>query len=240
MTTISCLRHSISVITLVALTVAAVSAQSLSINSPGPLKPGVNAGQTDNFTGTHYWYFYAGPGAVAVHCEFKGGGLLGNPLNSRLTFTLSDATQTWHVSKTLVSGSSADASQTTFHGNLKQRTKVMVTVAPVAGGLVRMGGEYSISVSGTVAYGQEKAGDPIVGTYMQNCCMTENIGLTKFKADGSVVAANGFTGTWKLFDADTHTYALVINGEQLSVTYAPGRGLVSSGDAGAIVFKALK
>jgi len=234
------MRHVISAIALAALTVATVSAQSLRVDSPGPLKAGINVSQTDNFTGTHYWYFYAGPGPVAVHCEFKGGGVLGASLNSRLTFTLSDSAQTWHVSKTLVSGSTADASQTTFHGNLKKRTKVIVTVAPVAGGLVRMGGEYSISVSGAVAYGQEKTGDPIVGTYMQTMGMTENIGLTKFKPDGTVVAANGFTGTWKLFDANTHTYAVVINGERLSVIYMPGRGLVSGDDPSTIFFKALK
>ena len=239
MTTFCRLRVFTSAIMIAALTTTNVSAQSLSVNMPGPLRAGVNVGQTDNFTGTHYWYFYAGPGAVAVHCEFKGGGLLGNPMNSRLTFTLSDAAQTWHQSKTLVSGSNADTNQVTFHGNIKQRIEVIVSVAPVAGGLVRMGGEYSISVSGAVAYGQAKSGDPIVGTYMQMCCMTENIGLTKFQPNGTIVAANGFTGTWKLFDASTHTYALVINGEQLSVTYVAARGLVSSNDSGAIVFKAL-
>jgi hypothetical protein len=226
-----------------AFSLATASAQSLQAGSPAPLKAGINESATDNFTGTHYWYFYGGPGAVDVHCVFKGGGLLGNSLNSTLTFTLSDSAGTWSTSKVLRSGSTASAAQTTFHAaNLKKRAKIIVTVAPVANGLVRMGGDYQITASGVVAFGAEKAGDPIVGTYMQMNGMTENIGVTKFKVDGTVVAANGFTGTWKLFDADTHTYAVVINGERLSLIYRPAIGLVDASDAASTnpVFKALK
>jgi hypothetical protein len=225
---------------LALLSIATASAQSLKPDAPAPLKAGINDSQTDNFTGTHYWYFYAGPGRVTVHCQFKGGGLLGNSMNSSLTFTLSDVAQTWQQSKKLVSGSTADARETTFVGNLKKRTEVIVSVAPVSGGLVRMGGEYQITAGGAVAFGQEKTGDPIVGTYMQMYGMTENIGATKFKADGTIVAANGFTGTWKLFDADTHTYAIVINGERLSLMYRPGIGLVDPSDPNTADFKALK
>jgi len=235
------MKRLISAVVLAVLTAAGASAQSLSPNAPAPLKAGINDSTTDNFTGTHYWYFYGGPGAVDVHCLFKGGGLFGNSLNSTLTFTLSDSAGTWSTSKVLRSGSTADAAQTTFHAaNIKKRTKIIVTVAPVANGLVRMGGEYQITASGAVAYGQPKAGDPIVGTYMQNAGMTENIGATKFKADGSVVAANGATGTWKLFDADSHTYAVVINGEHLSLVYRAGIGLVDANDQSSVDFKAMR
>jgi hypothetical protein len=234
------MKYYLSVVVLAALTVATGSAQSLSINSPAPLKAGVNESQTDNFTGTHYWYFYGGPGKVSVHCEFKGAGLLGASMAAPLTFTLSDAAQTWHISKKLVSGSTADQAQTTFPGTLKKRTKIIVTVAPIAGGLVRTGGQYDISVSGAVAYGEDKAGDPIVQTFMQESGMTSNYGATKFKADGSVLASTGATGTWKLFDADTHTYVVVLDGQRLSLIYMPGRGLVSADDPNNVVFKALK
>jgi hypothetical protein len=235
------MKRLISAICLAALTFEGASAQSLKVNDPAPLKAGVNDSTTDNFTGTHYWYFYGGPGSVDVHCVFKGGGLMGNSMNSTLTFTLSDSAGTWSTSKVLRSGSTADAAQTTFHApNIKTRTKIIVTVAPVANGLVRMGGEYQITASGAVAFGAQKAGDPIVGTYMQNAGMTENIGATKFNANGTVVAANGATGTWKLFDADTHTYAVVINGERLSLIYRPGIGLVDAGDQTSVDFKALK
>jgi hypothetical protein len=227
-------------IALAALTGATVSAQSLSVNSPAPLKAGVNDSATDNFTGTHYWYFFAGPGAVSVHCEFKGGGLLGASMNSELTFTLSDSAQTWHISKTLVSGSTAEQRETTFTANLKKRIKVLVTVSPVAHALVRMGGEYQISASGAVAFGQEKAGDPIVQTFMQFSGMTKNYGATKFKADGTVLASDGSTGTWKLFDADTHTYVVVLDGQRLSLIYMPGQGLVSADDPNVVVFKAIR
>jgi hypothetical protein len=234
------MKRSSFALTLVLLSVVPAYAQSLKPNAPAPLKAGINDSQTDNFTGTHYWYFYALPGRVTVHCQFAGGGLLGSSMNSSLTFTLSDVAQTWQQSKKLVSGSTADARETTFVGNFKKRTEVIVAVVPVSGGLVRMGGEYQITVGGAVAFGQVKAGDPIVGTYMQMYGMTENIGLTKFKADGTIAAANGFTGTWKLFDADSHTYTIVINNEHLSLIYRPGIGLVDPNDTNTADFKALK
>jgi hypothetical protein len=234
------MKHLTLIALLAGLTVSAASGQSLSINSPAPLQPGVNEGQTDNFTGTHYWYFYGGPGKVTVHCVFKGGGFLGASMNAPLTFTLSDAAQTWHTSGKLVSGSTANEREVTFPGMLKHRTKIIVSVVPVAGGLVRMGGTYDISVSGVVAYGAKKSGDPIVGTMMQMSGMTSNYGATKFKADGTVVASTGATGTWKLFDADTHTYTVVLDGQTLSLILMPGRGLVEANDPNVVDFKALK
>ncbi len=225
---------------LAALTVSAASAQSLSINAPAPLQAGINESQTDNFTGAHYWYFYGGPGKVTVRCVFKGAGILGASMSAPLTFTLSDAAGTWHTSGKLVSGSTADERQVTFPGTLKSRTKIIVTVAPIAGGLVRTGGTYDISVSGAVAYGAKKSGDPIVGTMMQMSGMTSNYGATKFKVDGTVLASTGATGTWKLFDADTHAYTVVLDGQTLSLIFMPGRGLVSADDQNNVVFKALK
>jgi WD40 repeat protein len=225
---------------LAALSASAASAQSLSINSPAPLQPGVNESQTDNLTGTHYWYFYGGPGKVYVHCVFKGGGLLGAAMNAPLSFTLSDAAGTWHTTGKLVSGSTADVREVTFPGTLKSRTKIIVSVMPIAGGLVRTGGTYDISLSGVVSYGAKKSGDPIVGTMMQMSGMTSNYGATKFKADGTVLASTGATGTWKLFDADTHTYTVVLDGQRLSLIFMPGRGLVSADDTSNVVFKALK
>jgi len=234
------MKHLFITAACVALAFATASAQSLSINSPAPLQPGINQGQTDNFTGTQYWYFYGGPGKVAVHCEFKGGGVLGSSVNSSLTFTLSDSAQTWRISKTLVSGSTANAAEATFPGTLKKRTKIIVTVAPIAGGLVRLGGAYTISVSGEVAYGSARAGDPIVQTFMQVAGMYANYGATKFNADGTILASTGATGTWKLFDASTRTYIVVLGGQRLSLIYMPGRGLVSADDPSTVIFKALK
>jgi hypothetical protein len=220
---------------LVLCAAATAAAQSLNVNSPAPLQPGVNQSQTDNFTGTHYWYFYGGPGAVTVHCQFTAGTVLGAQTNSQLTFTIEDAAMTWHTSKTL-NGSGPHS--LTLDGTLKKRTKLILAVAPISGGLVRMGGAYSITVSGAVAYGSAKAGDPIVGTYTQMAGMTSNIGLTKFKADGTVVAASGDSGTWKLFDAGTHAYVIVIAGQRLSVILKPGVGLVDSASPDIIEFKA--
>lgn len=234
------MKRFIATVAFALLMAATVSAQSLTPNSPAPLQAGVNDSQTDNFTGAHYWYFYAGPGAVSVHCEFKGGGLLGASMKAPLTFTFTDAARTWTYSKPLVSSSTADVAETTFKGNFKTRTKVIVTVSPVANGLVRTGGEYQISVAGAVAFGQQKAGDPIIQTFMQEAGMTQNYGATKFLANGTILASTGATGTWTLFDAGAHLYTVVLDGQRLSLIYMPGRGLVSSDDPSTIIFKALR
>ncbi len=236
----SSMKHLIATLTFALLTVSAAAAQSLKPDSPAPLQAGINAGQTDNFTGAHYWYFFAGPGPVSVHCEFKGGGLLGASMRAPLTFSFTDAERTWTYSKPLVSSSTADLAETTFKGNFKTRTKVIVTVSPIANGLVRMGGEYQILVSGNVAFGQQPAGDPIVQTFMQWAGMTANYGATKFLANGTIVASTGATGTWTLFDAGSHMYNIVLDGQRLSLVYMPGRGLVSSDDPTTVIFKALR
>jgi hypothetical protein len=230
------MRTFVLAIMLAALSAAAASAQSLNINSPAPLKAGVNASNTDNFTGTHYWYFYANPGHVVVATTFKGGTVLGAPTNATLTFTLSDSAASWHITKVLTGA----APNHSFDGSFKKRTKVIVTVAPISGGLVREGGDYTIAVSGAVAYGEEKSGDPIVGTYTQMAGMTSNYGACKFKADGTILASTGATGTWKLFDADSHTYVIVLDGQRLSLTLRPGRGLTDPSDPSAVDFQAVR
>ena len=234
------MKRLIAMLAFALFTVSSVSAQSLQPNSPAPLQAGINASQTDNFTGAHYWYFYAGPGPVTVHCEFMGGGLLGAAMKAPLTFTFTDAARTWTYSKPLVSGSAANIAETTFTGTFKTRTQVVVTVSPVVGGLVRTGGQYQISVSGAVAFGQQKTGDPIIQTFMQMAGMTQNYGATKFLANGKILASTGATGTWTLFDAGSHEYTIVLDGQRLSLIYMAGRGLVSSDDPSTIIFQALK
>jgi hypothetical protein len=229
------MKNFVFALVLAALSAGAASAQSLNVNTPGPLKAGVNASNTDNFTGTHYWYFYANPGHVTIACTFKGGTVLGAQTNATLTFGLYYG-GAWHSSKVLTGAAPTYSFETDF----KKRTKVIVGVAPISGGLVRTGGDYTIAVSGAVAYGQDKAGDPIVGTYTQMGGMTSNYGACKFKADGTIIASTGATGTWKLFDADSHTYTIVLDGQRLSLTLRPGRGLSDPSDPSQIDFQALR
>jgi hypothetical protein len=215
------------------------SAQSLDVNRPAPLKPGINDMQIDNQTGTQYWYFIAGPGTVEVRAEVMGTASMAAGNNAPLTFTVSDFAETWHTSKTLIATGTDKDRRTVFAANLKKPIEVVIGISAPTGGLIRLGDEYHVSVSGAVAYGRP-TGDPIVGTFSYNSGLTQFYGLTKFKADGSVITADGATGTWKLFDGPTHAYAVSIGNDHISVILQPGRGLVESNDPDSIVFKAVK
>src|SRR5271167_909945 len=119
------------------LSTAPVWAQSLKPEAPAPLQPGINKGTVDNFVGTHYWYFTGEPGDIHVHAQFSPMGLLGNPYRSDITVTLYDEEKTWSTPKVLSSDSKTVDCD--FNGQLKKPTKVMISIAPPAGGLVRMG-----------------------------------------------------------------------------------------------------
>jgi hypothetical protein len=225
-----------------------VSAQSLRSNAPAPMQPGVNTSTTDNFTGTHYWYFYGGPGRVVLTARFTGGGLLGNPMSSTLRITLSDGAGSFSVSKTLVSSSNQDESTGTFTGTLKARSRLLVSVAPPSQGLVRSGGQYQLVASGEVAFNSPRTtGDPIVQTFYGDFSPPSGsvadgagtYGATRFNANGTLVASNGQRGTWKSFDPEHHLYIVLLDGMKLSLKYEPGRGLVDAGDD-SIVFKAMR
>ncbi len=106
-----------------------------------------------------------------------------------------------------------------------------------------------LEASGAVAFASPStSGDPIVQTFYGDFGApagsagsggTAIYGATKFSADGTIVASNGATGRWKLFDASSRIYTIVLDGQTYSLKYAPGRGLVDPKD-GSIVFKALR
>jgi hypothetical protein len=202
-----------------------VWAQSLKPEAPAPLQVGINKGIVDNFVGTHYWYFFGGPGETRVHAQFTPMGLMGNPYRSDITITLYDEARTWSTPKVLSSDSKPV--DFTFTGQLKKPTKILVSVAPPNGGLVRMGGSYEIEVSGAVAFGQPSSGDPIVGMYKQMTGYTTLLGDCKFLADGSIQSTSGIGGNWKLFDKPSQTYIVNIDGQDRhSLQLMAGRGLV--------------
>ncbi len=206
------------------LSVAPAFAQSLNPNSPSPLQPGVNRGTVDSIVGPHYWYFTAGPGQSLVHASFTSMGLYGSPQRTNLTVTLSDADNTWHAPHVLTSqGKAVDY---TFTGNPKKQTKMIVTVAPPSNSLIRAGGDYQLEVSGVAAFGSKSDAEPIVHIYKQMCGYTAALGNCKFQSDGTVATTSGASGTWKLFDRDSNTYVIAIEGQDKhSLQYVAGRGL---------------
>lgn len=203
-------------------------AQSLKPEAPAPLQAGINKSTVDNFVGTQYWYFTGGPGKTHVHVQFKS---MGN--RADLTVTLYDQGNTWHTPKVL--SSDIKPVDYTFEGELKKPTKILISVAPPAGGLLRTGGDYQIEATGAVAFGAAGTTDPVIGVYKQMGGYTKNLGASKFLADGTIETASGETGKWKLFDKDSMMYVVDVEGqERHSLKLMPGRGLC---DGDAIIFQ---
>jgi len=227
---------------------AGADAQSLKPDAPTPLKPGINRGLVDALVGPQYWTFMAQPGpqywtfmaqpgANKVHVTFSAMGIYGTAPRTSVTFTMSDPENSWHTSKVVTSqGTPIDA---TFDGTLKKPTKVIVTVAPPTNALLRVGGNYEIEVTGAVSFLPSSAPTtPIVGVYKQLAGYTKSLGDCKFTSDGKVVTTSGASGDWKMFDEETQTYIVNIDGEQRhSLKFVPGRGLI---DNDIIIYQQLR
>jgi hypothetical protein len=214
---------------IVASTTAAM-AQSLKPQAPSPLQAGINKGTVDNTIGTHYWYFNAQPGPVHLHCQFKSGGILGNPARITVTFMLYDSGTTWKIQKYVLSdGKVADC---TLDADMKKPTKLFLSVAPPPNGLLRLVGDYEVEATGAVAFAQPSNDEPIVGMYKQMFGYTSLLGDCKFSADGTIQTTSGAGGSWKLFDKDSRTYIINIDGQDRhSLQFVPGRGLCDGDSA---------
>ena len=105
-----------------------------------------------------------------------------------------------------------------------------------------MGGDYELEATGDVDFGEATStADPIVRTYDPKVShYSDSYGATKFNADGTIVTANGFTGTWKVFDQENHIYAIQIGQIKYSLQYIPGYGLVKPGEPNMIEFQELR
>jgi hypothetical protein len=215
----------------------AAEAQSLKTQTPYPMQVGINSSTVINFVGTHYWYFEGGPGKVHLHCQLKPMALFGNPQNNSVTFTLQDDKKTWKpMSKVLTS--SQKPVDCDFDGDLKSKTKLIVTVAPPNGGLIRMGGDYEIESSGAVSFEPKPTGPQAVGMYKPMSGFTQDLGQVKLNADGSVQTTTGAGGKWQLFDIDSQTYTIDIEGQQRkTLQFHPGLGLMDNTD---IVLQSLR
>jgi hypothetical protein len=219
------------------LTLGSASAQSLKPEAPYPLKAGINKGTADSLVGTQYWYFIATPGSNRVTVRFKPMTLYGAQMNTVLTITLYDEKKTWHTTKLI--SNKKDASEATFTADkLNKQLKIIISVAPPKQDLIRMGGDYEIEATGNVLFDEIKTtADPIIRTYESKL---NDWGATRFLADGTLEAANGSRGTWKVFDSENRIYTIVIDAQRLSLQYLPGYGLVRPGEPSLIVFQELR
>jgi hypothetical protein len=233
----------LSLLIMFFLAVGYASAQSLKPQNPYPLKSGINQATSDSLVGTHYWYFYATPGSNKLTVRFKTPTTLyGTELkNNVLIITVTDEKRTWKATK--VVNSNKNTSEATFTANkLDKKIKIIVSVAPPNQNLIRMGGDYEIEATGDVAFDEVKsAADPIIRTYEPKVMhYSEAYGATKFLADGTVETANGFSGTWKVFDRENRIYTVVIGSIRYSLQYLPGYGLVRPGEPNIIEFQELR
>ena len=126
-------------------------AQSTDPKHPSPLAPGVNKGNIDNMTGGggHFYYFWAGPGHIAVKMAFKEMGLLGNPYRQSMSFDFFREQNKPSGHTVIVSQGKLERISTT--GDLKSREKFYVSVLPQKG-LIRLGGYYEIEITGVATF----------------------------------------------------------------------------------------
>ena len=203
----------------ICLNATSASAQSLNKKAPAPLQEGVNQASVDSLIGPHYWYFFAEPGRFQL--TFSAGGASGLGSSGRATVQAGFSPKTLGAAITVKSSPQEDV----FTGSVTTRTRVGVGITPPNSPLVRSTVSYTLTASGNVSMGSDRdVGPPIAGLY--STMYNNPLGAVKFKADGSIEAANGEQGTWKLFDADSDTYTVIIHGQRMSLRLDPGRGLI--------------
>jgi hypothetical protein len=103
-------------------------AQSLPVNSPAPMNPGVNQAAVDSFAGGHFWYFYAMPGRFRIVFSASSpqeGFAIGSRPVAAAAFAPKTAGAVIHFRE--LSGS------TVFEGSVTVRTRVIVEVQPRRG-----------------------------------------------------------------------------------------------------------
>jgi hypothetical protein len=208
------------------------AAQSLKLDAPAPLHQGNNQALIDSFVGDHYYYFYAEPGKFHVAWIFSGAQE-GFDVGGKPTFAAAFNPKTAGSQMTHKDGPTG----VVYEGSVTQRTRVLVDVSPVNSKLVRQTTPYIIVVTGNVSFGNASAGpDPIVGTYAQKLMFSGEpaLGAVKFLANGKILASNGGTGAWTLFDVENGIYTVIIGGHRMTLTLQRGRALVDTGNKQAV------
>ncbi|MDR2014091.1 MAG: OmpA family protein [Azoarcus sp.] len=129
----------------------AAHAQSLDSHAPAMLGAGVNKGNVDNITGSHFYYVWVGPGHVDVRMAFKEMGLFGAPLKQGLTFDFYDESGKQLLAHNLLV-SLKDLKQAKTSGDFDSRQKLLLAVIPQKGA-IRLGGYYEIEITGAAELG---------------------------------------------------------------------------------------
>lgn len=223
-------------------------AQSLDIRNPTPLVAGENHGTVNSMVGPQFWSFkyHKGKANIAVH--FTSMGLFGNAQTTTITVVMHAGDGAVWGSKPLTSnGQVADQ---TWPGTFKSPGTGIIELRPPGNSLVRSGGDYSIVEDGDAAdFSGAGAGampgcDPVVGIYAVMVCAPDfdcqNSLAAHFGADGSVHLTDGHSGTWSVFDPDSHIYSVVIGQDRYSMKLVPGRGLFATNDLSVVVFQAVR
>lgn len=143
--------------TWILLAMVAGAAPSKDAKNPAPFLRGTNAGNVDNKTGDHYYYFYAGPGKVDVALTFQSIGIFGNPMRQYLDIDFWDDVPKLRSHNRLVSQSGVE--RVAFAMEFDQRERIRVAVIPQEG-LVRLGGRYEITLAGAAAFDAEGEARP--------------------------------------------------------------------------------
>ncbi len=136
--------------TLFGLAIGSVSAaQSLDPQKPAALAGGVNKGNVDSMSGSHYYYFWAGPGHINITLAFKEMGVLGSPFWQALSFDFYDKQAKLLSHNAVVSAGSLERANAVVDFGRRQRIRLAVVPQK---GLIRLGGYYEIEVTGAAAF----------------------------------------------------------------------------------------
>lgn len=131
------------------LTASVGHGQSLDLHKPAPLAAGTNKGNVENFSGAHYYYFWAGPGHFDVRMAFKEMGIFGAPLRQALDFDFLDENGKSLSHNALVSD--ANLEQVAITGDFDSRQKVVLVITAQKGP-VRLGGYYEVEITGAAGF----------------------------------------------------------------------------------------
>jgi hypothetical protein len=123
--------------------------QSLDPHKPAPLGAGINKGNIENFSGAHYYYFWAEPGHIDIRMAFKEMGMWGASLRQALNFDFFD--ESGKLLSHNAVASAANLEQITTKGDFDSRRKVVLVITAQKG-LVRLGGYYEVEITGTAVF----------------------------------------------------------------------------------------
>ena len=209
--------------------------QSLKVNNPTHLAPGINRGTVDSFVGEHYWDVWIDPGRFELTFSgsdpqegFRVGGV------PKMAAAFVPKTPGTKLSQKVQPGGVI-----VYSGSVTQRTRLGVVVEPAPSPLVRQTTAYTLIVTGSADFGQGGTGSAqggdepnVVGVY---AVKAGDYGVAKFTADGQVVTSNGAHGQWALFDAASRTYTVSMGRDRFTLIFQPGRGFIDAGNQNIVL-----